>query len=109
MDLWSAELTPQSGNSYLSGFIVRLSDGSYRQVAWQTGAPINPTLDAAKEYAAKLLQSLLNEGMCVEVRDTNWASVAAAIHRIVEDFNSKLRERLLASCDLSGVAARELH
>ena len=112
MNLWPADLIPQPGGAFASGFIVELSDHSHKQVVWVTGAPINPPLGAAKEYAAALIQSLVNEGKYLDVRDTNWASATAAIVAIVVRFNEQLAERLHASRDLQGseqVAARGLH
>lgn len=66
-------------------------------VHWDSGAPIYPTLDAAKEYAAKVLQTLLDTGRQDDAERTNWASVTAAIQRIVSDFNDITSKRIHAA------------
>ncbi len=93
MKLWPAD----SPDPETAGFIVEFPSGTRKSIAWKSQAPITPTLDAAKEYAAKLLAARSSEpGGMDDVNRTNWASVTAAVQRIISDWNDKTRARLYA-------------
>lgn len=93
MKLWPAE----SPDPETAGFVVEFPSGTRKSIAWKSQAPITPTLDAAKEYAAKLLAARSSEpGGMDDVNRTNWASVTAAVQRIISDWNDKTRARLYA-------------
>lgn len=72
--------------------MVFLPSGATKTVAWRSTKPITPTLDAAKEYASKLAESLIESAGVShpDVQRTNWTSVAAAVQRIILDFNRRL-------------------
>ena len=92
--LWPAE----SPDPDIAGFIVEFPSGTRKSVAWRSKAPITPALDAAKEYAAELLAARSSEpGGLDDVNRTNWASVTAAVQRIILDWNDKTRGRLYAN------------
>ena len=93
MKLWPAE----SNQDDVGGFIVEFSNNRRKQVVWRTKAPILPALEAAKQYAATLVQGLIDDGMLAEVNATNWASATAAVQKIILDWNDKLTQRLYAN------------
>lgn len=91
--LWPAD----SPDPDVAGFVVEFPSGTRKSVAWRSKAPITPALDAAKEYAAELLAARSSEpGGMDDVNRTNWASVTAAVQRIIMDWNDKTRARLYA-------------
>ncbi len=47
----------------------------------------------AKQYAVKIVDSLLKDGDNDNVRDTNWASVVAGIQKFMIDWNRAKRDR----------------
>lgn len=93
MKLWPAD----SPDPDVAGFVVEFPSGIRKSVAWRSRAPIVPTLDAAKAYAAELIAARSSEpGGLDDVERTNWASVTAAVQRIIMDWNDKARARLYA-------------
>lgn len=70
------------------GILFTFPSGKHKLLQWETKVPIEPTLDAAKKYAAEVLNSIGIE--TDDARFTNWASVTAAIQKIVKDFNDAL-------------------
>ena len=91
MKLWPAE-HPDDPN--IGGFIAEFDSGIMKSIAWRSQAPIEPSIDAAKQYVSELLQCLIDERHMHEVEGTNWASAAAAVQKIVVDWNEKTRARL---------------
>lgn len=87
-------LEAADGNPYVGGIAVEFDSGVAKRIQWQCkpGELISPALDAAKEYTAALLQELMREGREQELRDTNWVSVTAAVHKCIRDFNGKLHQ-----------------
>ncbi len=76
----------------VGGFAIFFPSGRTKLVHWRSLKPITPTLDACKDYTAKVLDGLL-QGDEIGLQDmdkTNWTSVAAAIQRIVLDFNGRV-------------------
>lgn len=76
------------------GFVVFFPSGAFKQVPWRSVRPITPTLDAAKQYASKVIEALQRDGLAADIDRTNWASVTAAIQRILLDFNDRLGRRI---------------
>lgn len=81
----------------VGGFIAKFESGVMKSITWRTGAPIEPTVDAAKKYAVTLVDDLLKHGHHAEVRDTNWTSAVAGIQKIIGDWNAALRQSLYAT------------
>lgn len=98
MNIWPAECD-QSG---VGGFIVEMPSSTRLQVAWRSGAPIEPTLDAAKSYAAELIVALQKRGLDGDISRTNWASATAAIQKVISDWNDKLKTQIYASGPSAG-------
>lgn len=63
-------------------------------VAPTQGVPIEPTLDAAKEYVTGVIDTLLAAGLTEDIERTNIASLVAATQRLIDDFNQALRNRI---------------
>lgn len=82
----------ESDDPHVAGFAIAFDSGVAKQIAWKADAIISPALDAAKQYTAQVIDSLMREGCEAEIRDTNWVSVTAAVYKIVRDFNGKLHE-----------------
>ncbi|MBX3603199.1 MAG: hypothetical protein KF863_21470 [Rubrivivax sp.] len=76
------------------GFLVFLPSGLTKTVAWRSTAAITPTASAAKDYTARVIESLLAAGNTDDVQRTNWTSVAAAVQRIISDFNDRLTKAI---------------
>ena len=101
MKLWPAD----SPDPDVAGFVVEFPSGTRKQVAWRSKAPIVPAIDAAKQYAAQLLAARSSEpGGMDDVDRTNWASVTAAVQRIILDWNDKTRERLYGGTSMGAQA-----
>lgn len=87
------EIESMDNEPEIGGFIIFLPSGATKTVHWRCTKPITPTLDAAKDYTAKIVDSLLRQhGAAAEddIRCTNWTSVAAAIQRVILDWNDKI-------------------
>jgi hypothetical protein len=87
------EVESDEGVPEVGGFMIFLPSGATKVVHWRSTNPLTPTLDAAKKYTAEVVDSLLKEHggpECLDIRTTNWTSVAAAIQRIILDFNHKV-------------------
>jgi hypothetical protein len=90
----TALIAAEGDKSERGGFFVFLPSGATRVVSWTAVQPITPTLEASKKYAAEVIESLLKAGLQTDVDATNWASVTAAIQRIILDWNSSLKGRI---------------
>jgi hypothetical protein len=93
--LYPAEST--DSDSTVGGFIVLFPGGACKSVAWRSEAPIQDTLAAAKEYATKLVQAMLDEQRIDDLDRTNMPSLVAAIQKLISDWNEKRRRALYAS------------
>jgi hypothetical protein len=82
----------ESDDPRIAGFAITFDSGVAKQVTWTADTIISPALDAAKQYTASVIDALVKENREREVRDTNWVSVVAAVHRIVREFNGKLHD-----------------
>ena len=78
----------------IGGFRITYPSGHTTDVHWRSEAPIYPTLDAAKEYASKALQALLDARRIDDAERTNWTSVTAAVQRIISDWNALTSARI---------------
>ena len=76
------------------GFFIFLPSGATKMVGWRSVKPITPTIDAAKQYAAGVIESLQKDGLLDDIDRTNWASVTAAIQRIILDWNDGSKRRI---------------
>lgn len=75
----------------IGGFIIFLPSGDTKTIHWRQAKPIRPTLEAAKDFATKIVDSLLQQNMAhPDIAATNWTSVAAAIQRVILDWNDKI-------------------
>ena len=81
-----------SDDPHTAGVLITFGSGVKKQVQWHAAEVISPALTAAKEYTASVLEQLLRENREAEIRDTNWVSVTAAMHKCIRDFNGKLHE-----------------
>lgn len=90
------------------GFFLFLPSGATKVISWHQVKPITPTLDAAKQYAAKIIESLQRDGLADDIDRTNWASVTAAIQRVILDWNQAIGRRIGARMarEFGGPAAR---
>jgi hypothetical protein len=80
----------ESSDPRTAGIALTFPSGACKAIQWTTDKPISPTLDAAKEYAAVVLDALMREGRIDDAERTNWASCTAAIKKHLEDFNDAL-------------------
>ncbi len=87
MKLYPAESV--DNDTTVGGFVVEFDSGVKKVIAWRQDAPILPVLDAAKEYTARLVATLLEERHMDEVEFTNWASAVAAVQKIITDWNER--------------------
>ncbi len=86
-----------SNDSLVGGFVVVFPSGATKSVAWRSEAPIQDTLAAAKQYATKLVQAMLDERRIDDLDRTNMPSLVAAIQKLISDWNEKRRAALYAT------------
>lgn len=72
------------------GFLLFLPSGRTKIVGWREVKRISPVRPAAEQFATDVVESLLKQGAEEDIRRTNWTSVAAAITRIIGDWNARL-------------------
>ncbi len=78
----------------MGALAITYPSGATKSAVWKSQAPIPEPLAAAKHYAATLLQGCLDEGRHGDANATNWASVTAAVQRIIDDWNAVRRAAL---------------
>lgn len=78
----------ESDDSHIGGFRVRFPSGVTKDVTWRSEGVITPTLDAAKQYATSLVQSMLDDRRIDDLERTNVPSLVAAIQKIISDWNA---------------------
>lgn len=84
-------LMPAEGDEpEVGGYFLFLPSGKTVSTAWRQPKPIQPTLDAAKDFVASNVDFLQKGGFESDLRETNWTSVTAAVQRIILDFNSRV-------------------
>lgn len=79
------------------GFLIFFPSGHHLAVGWRQPQPITPTLEAAKTFAAKVVEQLLkanSDAARSDIDRTNWKSVVAAIQRIILDWNGGIQQRI---------------
>jgi hypothetical protein len=81
--------TPEEG-----GIFFFFPSGATKSIAWRQTTQITPTLDAAKEFTTKVVASLQRDGLQSDIDRTNWASVVAAVQRVILDWNDELRSKV---------------
>lgn len=81
---------PQAG-----GLVIEFPSGVRKQVAWKHDKPIVPTIEAAKQYAASMIDTLQKEGRIDDLERTNWASCVAAFQRLIDDWNQRFHASTL--------------
>ena len=93
------------------GFFIFFNSGATKVVRWREVNQITPTLEASKKYAAALIEALQKSGQVDDIDSTNWASVTAAIQRIILDWNGKLARRVGAEMakQFGGDVTRLMH
>lgn len=74
----------------MAGFVIAFDTGAAKSVVWRSDRVISPALDAAKQYTANVVETLMSEGREEEIRNTNWVSVCAAAHKLIRDFNGRI-------------------
>lgn len=95
-----AEIYPAesaTNDPLVGGFVARFPSGATKSVAWQSQAPISDTLEAAKQYTTHLLDAMLKDRLIDDCERTNWASFAAAVQKVIMDWNEKRRAALYAA------------
>ena len=88
----------------VGGFIVTFDSGVTKSIGWRQFAPIEPTLEAAKQFTAKLIEALIADRCMHEVEGTNWASATAAVQKIIVDWNAGRRAAIGAQVAASSGA-----
>lgn len=96
-NLYRAEST--NDDPRIGGIVFQFDDHLTKVVSWRHGAPVpvDQLATWAKEIATNLVQHLLETGREDAIRNTNWASMVAAILKHITDWNGELRESLLGS------------
>lgn len=105
----------ESDETEVGGFAIFFPSGRTKMVHWRSLKPITPTIDAAKDYTAKVLEGLL-KGDEIGLKDmerTNWVSVAAAVQRIILDFNGRvttaISSRMAQQLIMPPASSKRLH
>jgi hypothetical protein len=80
----------------IGGFVATFPSGLTKEVIWKSTTPAPDSLRAAKEFTAGLLDQLLQEGATDDANRTNWASMTAAVQRIISDFGARRLQALKA-------------
>jgi hypothetical protein len=83
-----------NGEAEVGGFLIFFPSGATKQVGWRQATPITPTLEASKQFASKVIESLMKDGLQTDIDGTNWVSVTAAIQRVILDWNSVMQVRI---------------
>jgi hypothetical protein len=90
----------QPGNARIGGFIIRFPSGRAEVIEWDHGAPFASDAAltaAAKQLATQLVERLSRTASHDDMERTNWASVVAAIQRLLSDWNAALKLQLYAA------------
>lgn len=94
------ECESADGEPEIGGCILFLPSGRSKVIQWRQPEQIQPTLGAAKDFCTKIVDSLLEESGGnpghPDIRDVNWTSMAAAVQRIILDWNDKLSSAIRA-------------
>lgn len=92
-------LESRTGDPKQGGFVMRFPSGRVEVIEWNFGAPMraDQLLQASKDLAAKVIERLSSSAAHDDMERTNWASVVAAIQRIVTDWNDTLKASIYAA------------
>lgn len=92
------ECESAAGKPEEGGFLIFLPSGATKTVAWRNLRPIQPTLEAAKDFCTSVVDSLIKDGgpEHPDIMAVNWTSVCAAVQRVILDFNDKLSGEIRA-------------
>jgi hypothetical protein len=90
-------LEASNNDPRIGGFVVEFPSGARKSAHWISDAPFQDTLDAAKQYTAKLIDSCLKQGLIDDLERTNIPSLVAAVQQIIMDWNERTRTRLHAN------------
>ncbi len=91
------EAESADGDPEVGGFVIFFPSGHHMTVGWRSVRPIEPAIDAAKKYAADIIDKLIranSDEAQADMNRTNWVSVVAAIQKIVLDWNFTIRMRI---------------
>lgn len=83
------------GDRTVGGLFIFFPSGLTKTIAWRSNKPIQPTKEAAQKYATEVAEQLERAGMRADLMGTNWASVTAAIQRIILDFNDRVKVNII--------------
>lgn len=81
----------------VGGFVIVFPSGTTKSIAWRSKAPIPDTLEAAKQYVAQLVDTMIASGRIDDLDRTNIPSLVAAAQKIISDWNDKTRARLYSA------------
>ena len=90
-------LEATSNDPKVGGFVMTFPSGRAEVIEWNHGAPFASDaaiLEASKQLAAQLVERLSRTASHDDLERTNWASVVAAIQRIVTDWNAALKRSI---------------
>ena len=94
--LWPLEAP---GNPRIGGVLLKFPSGLQKTLQWDYPRPVVDTLAAAKHLSARVLDELMRENHADDISRTNWASITAAIQRLVIDWNARMRAAMVAQHD----------
>lgn len=94
----------EADDPHHGGFLIFFPSGRHMTISWETETHITPTKEAALTYVGKVVEELNKASASMDqqtrdnaeqdLRSTNWVSVAAAVQRLVLDFNTALSTRI---------------
>jgi hypothetical protein len=88
-------LESSTGDPHEGGLLITWPDNTGIEVAWRSdGRLIQPTLQAAKRYAAEVITELQKRGNQAAIDSTNWASMVASIQAHLITFNGRLSDHI---------------
>jgi hypothetical protein len=83
-------LEAANDDPFVCGVLLSFDSGTKKTFAWRQEQLVSPALEGAKLFTAQVIDALVKEGREADVRNTNWVSVCAAIHKIVRDWNGEV-------------------
>lgn len=95
-----ANLHRLDGNEPETGGILFVFDNDvHKSATWRSAAPVDNTLELAKQCVTQVVQALLDGGHHDAVRGTNWASAVAGCQKHIADWNQALRTAIGQAVD----------
>ena len=83
-------LSAVNNDPRIGGFLITYPSSYVEEVSWVSDKKVTDTLKEAKLIAARLVQNLIERKHNDDLERTNWASVVAAIQRIISDWGDRL-------------------